>query len=120
LHTDKTCVGPSTLGSKFLGLVLQREGRRLQHSAIKKFNPRRRRFRHDEAKENLDFARMTRSLHAWLAQASGTNSTGIRRAWPCWLSERRERQPEIGQLQQRAKALARSSVVSRKWNVSCR
>ena len=80
LHQDKTCVRRATAGLKFLGLVLKRDGRRLQQSGLKCFNQRLRRLRWLRAKRLIRPQDIARSLQAWVGHIQSANSTGIRRA----------------------------------------
>jgi len=79
LHPEKTQVSRCQLGLKFLGFKLYRDGRRLQQSALARFNRRLRRLRWQYANGEIDTDTIKRSLQAWLAHAGQGNSKGIRR-----------------------------------------
>ena len=80
LHKDKTYVGLSAAGLKFLGFVLKLDGRRLQQSGLKRFNQRLRRLRWLKARGLIRPPQIARSLQAWLGHVRSANSTGIRHA----------------------------------------
>lgn len=77
LHAGKTQVRPCEAGLKFLGMKLDRRGRRLPQSALLAFNGRLRRLRWEFAHGLVDAVDVRRSLAAWRAHAGGANSTGI-------------------------------------------
>jgi RNA-directed DNA polymerase len=79
LHEGKTHVRPCSSGVKFLGLVLHRDGRRLQQRAVRRLSARLRRFRRLLGCGMATPREITTSLKAWLAFAQEANSTGIRR-----------------------------------------
>ena len=79
LHKSKTQVRPTHAGVKFLGFVLRPEQRRLQQSAIRRFNRRRRRMQREFQRGTKATADIRSSLQAWLAHISIANSEGIRR-----------------------------------------
>ncbi|MGH7140644.1 MAG: reverse transcriptase domain-containing protein, partial [Pirellulales bacterium] len=80
LHEGKTHIRPCSAGVKFLGLVLRRDGRRLQQRTLRRFSGRLRRFRRLFAYSMATPREISRSLRAWLAFAEGANSRGIRNA----------------------------------------
>ncbi len=80
LHQHKTYVRRATVGLKFLGFVLSRDGRRLQQSGLKRFNQRLRRLRWLKAQHLIRPRDIARSLQAWLGHIRPANSVGIRRA----------------------------------------
>ena len=80
LHKDKTHVGASAVGRKFLGFVLKLDGRRLQQSGLKRFNQRLRRLRWLKARRLIRPPQIAQSLQAWLGHIGTANSAGVRRA----------------------------------------
>jgi len=79
LHESKTQLRPTHAGVKFLGFVLRSAERRLQQSAVRRFNRRRRRMQRDFRQGARTTAEIRSSLQAWLAHISSANSEGIRR-----------------------------------------
>ena len=79
LHRNKTMLAPCAGRLRFLGLVLERGGRRLQHEAIRRFNRRTRYLRWRFARNEIGAAAIGRSLAAWTAFAENANSQGVRR-----------------------------------------
>lgn len=79
LHCNKTMLAPCTGRLRFLGLVLERGGRRLQQEAIRRFNRRTRYLRWQFSRSEIGAAAIGRSLTAWTAFAENANSKGIRR-----------------------------------------
>lgn len=79
LHEGKTQVRPCSSGVKFLGLVLRRDGRRLQQRAVRRFSRRLRRYRRLFAYGVATPREITRSIEAWLSFAKQADSAGIRR-----------------------------------------
>ena len=80
LHERKTQVRPCRNGVKFLGLILHRDGRRLQQRVIRRFSRRLRRFRLLYRYGMAGPREISGSVRAWLSFAEEANSTGIRRA----------------------------------------
>lgn len=79
LHPGKTQIRPGHAGLKFLGIILYRDGRRLQQEGIQRFNQRVRRQRWLRKQRRITPREVSRSLKTWLAHAGRVNSTGIRR-----------------------------------------
>ncbi len=78
LHTGKTQIRPSHLGLKFLGLILNPSGRRLQQTRLKRFNRRIRHLRWQYQHGWITAVTIRQSIKAWLAHASQANSAGIK------------------------------------------
>lgn len=79
LHRAKTHVCPCRAGVKFLGVVLRRDGRRLQQRAIRRFSQRLRRLRRLYRYGIATAPDVRRSLRGWLAFSRESNSAGIRK-----------------------------------------
>ena len=80
LHADKTQLRATDIGLKFLGFVLERDGRRLQHTVLVRFNLRLRRLRWLWKHGQITPEEIRRSLAASSAHASFGNSRGVLRA----------------------------------------
>lgn len=92
LHRGKTQLRPCEHGLKFLGFKLERSGRRLQQTGIRRFNQRLRSLQREFADGRTHAAAIGRSLQAWLSHVRDANTTGIRRA--LWRRVRFQRRHE--------------------------
>jgi hypothetical protein len=79
LHADKTQLRATNSDLKFLGFVLSRDGRRLQHTTLVRFNLRLRRLRWLWKHGRTSPKDIRRSLTASAAHASFGNSRGVMR-----------------------------------------
>lgn len=77
MHDNKTQIGRSEQGLKYLGLKLFRDGRRLQQASLKRLNRRLRRQRKLREAERIGFPAIRCSLRAWLTHARQANSFGV-------------------------------------------
>jgi retron-type reverse transcriptase len=77
MHEDKTQMRPSRMGLKFLGFVLGREGRRVQQTALRRLNRRRRRWKWLKRQGQFPKDLVRRSLQTWQQWLSGGNNRGI-------------------------------------------
>ncbi len=91
LHRDKTQLRPCDNGLKFLGFKLERSGRRLQQTGIRRFNQRLRLLQREFADGRINADAIRRSLQAWLAHVRDANTTGLRRS--LWKRVRFQRRP---------------------------
>lgn len=80
LHKDKTHLRPCRLGLNFLGMVVRRDGLRLQQRGLARLNRTLRRYRWLRSHGLASADQPARSLQAWLAHARHANALGIRRA----------------------------------------
>jgi hypothetical protein len=79
LHQGKTQLRPCDHGLKFLGFKLERCGRCLQQTGIRRFNQRLRSLQREFADGRINANAIGRSLQAWLAHVRDANTTGLRR-----------------------------------------
>jgi retron-type reverse transcriptase len=91
LHREKTQIRPSLRGLKFLGFVLRPSGRRLQQSALKRFNRRLRRLKWRWRCGQISLDEIRASLRSTHAHAQFANSQGVLR--DVWRRARFERCP---------------------------
>jgi retron-type reverse transcriptase len=80
LHRDKTQLRPCEHGLKFLGFKLERSGRRLQQTVVRRFNLRLRFLQREFADGRINADAIGRSIHAWLAHIRDANTSGLRRS----------------------------------------
>lgn len=80
LHPDKTQIVPSATGISFLGCRLRPTGRRLNSSAICRFNRRLRLLRWRFAQGRAGSRSVSAALRAWLAYADGKVAPDLRRS----------------------------------------
>ena len=78
LHRDKTHVGSSAAGIRFLGLVVKPDSLRLQQRVVKRFSRRLRRLRWLFESKRIGAKRLRLSLDSWRRYAMYANSQGLR------------------------------------------
>ena len=79
LHGAKTYISSARRGLKFLGFVMYPTDRRLQQSALLRFNRRVKQLRWAYKRRRLTAPQLGVSVRAWLAHAGHANSRGISR-----------------------------------------
>ncbi len=83
LHRDKTQVRPAEAGLGFLGFVLTRNDRRLNQTALLRFNRRLRRMRRLWKQRSIKPSEIRKSVAATMAHARYGNARGVLRSmWP--------------------------------------